>query len=201
MMAADVAEQQRVRFVRVTNNTEQTWSDAFDGVPVTIEPGKSAEIPLDMAQHFFGWYPDVGKVEMMHHLARRRGWRDPKFWVLDDLAHDQKTADELFENYLTIEPVIYRLVEERGPKPAREAPVPALTDEDADERLREPTAVKDAASAGMVHPDEEPPAAPYRGRGRPPDASHGRKTEATLKNHPPPPPPRSHHRKPDPEGD
>ena len=174
-MAADDVTEQRVRFLRVTNNTEQIWSDSYDGVPVTIEPGKTQQIPLEMAAHFFGWHPDVTQAEMMHHLARRRGWRDQKFWVLDDPLHDEKVAAEVFEKFL-IEPVTYKLVEERPATQAR-APVPALTDEDADERLREPTAVKDVAAAGMVHPDEDLPAAPYRGRGRPAQQNYGRKTE------------------------
>jgi hypothetical protein len=184
MMADEVADQ-RVRFVRVTNNTAQMWTDSYDGVPVFIEPGKMQQIPLDMAAHFFGWHPDVTSIEMMHHLARRRGWYDPKYHIYDDPVHEQKLADEVFKD-LIIEPVTYKLVEERPNAPAtnRRDPVPALTDEDLERmrRMKEPTSVKDKAAAGMVEPDEEPDeprAAPYRGtKPAPPKRSHhGRKTE------------------------
>ena len=168
-MMANEGVDVRVRYLRVTNNTEQIWTDTYDGVPVTIVPGQTQQIPLDMAAHFFGWHPDVKPIEMMHHLARRRGWTDPKYQIYDDPIHEQKVADEVFKDFL-IEPVTYRLVEERPAAKARE-PVPALTDEDvAEERLREPTSVKD------THHDEKPQATPYRGA-RPPAKGPGRKTE------------------------
>jgi hypothetical protein len=166
MMVDEVAEQ-RVRYLRVTNNTGQAWTDSFDGVPVTIMPGQMQQIPLEMAAHFFGWHPDVKTIEMMHHLARRHGWREQKFWIFDDPIHEQQVADEVFEKF-SIEPVTYKLVEERPAAKAR-APVPALTDEDVDERLREPTSVKD------VDADEEPRPTPYRGGARRPPP--GRKRE------------------------
>jgi hypothetical protein len=176
-MMVDEGVDVRVRYLRVTNNTPQIWTDTYDGVPVTIMPGQVQQIPLDMATHFFGWHPDVKPIEMMHHLAKRRGWTDPKFQIYDDPIHEQKVADEVFRNF-QIEPVTYKLVEERPAARARE-PVPALTDEDvAEERLREPTSVKD------THHDE-PRAAPYRGSKPPPKKptpplggkGHGRDTE------------------------
>lgn len=175
-MMVDEGVDVRVRYLRVTNRTEQIWTDTYDGVPVTIVPGQTQQIPLDMATHFFGWHPDVKPIEMMHHLAKRRGWRDPKFQIYDDPLHEQKVADEVFEKFL-IEPVTYKLVEERPAAKARE-PVPALTDEDlVEQRLREPTSVKDVAAAGMVHPDEDEEPAPTPYRGARPKPAKGRKTE------------------------
>lgn len=167
-MMVDEGVDVRVRYLRVTNNTEQIWTDTYDGVPVTIVPGQTQQIPLDMATHFFGWHPDARPIEMMHHLAKRRGWRDPKFQIYDDPIHEQKVADEVFEKF-SIEPVTYKLVEERPAARARE-PVPALTDEDVDTSVHEPTSVKDV---------DEPTPTPYRGA-RPhakPAKGQGRKTE------------------------
>lgn len=169
-MMADEAVDVRVRYLRVTNRTEQIWTDTYDGVPVTIVPGQTQQIPLDMATHFFGWHPDVTPIEMMHHLAKRRGWTDPKYQIYDDPIHEQKVADEVFEKFV-IEPVTYKLVEERPAARARE-PVPALTDEDVDTSMREPTAVKDD---GLRHPLDEPTPTPYRGaKPKPPAKGHRR---------------------------
>jgi hypothetical protein len=160
----------RVQYVRVTNNTPRMWTDSYDGVPVTIEPGTSQNLRLAMAAHFFGWHPDVKPEEMMRHIVRRRAMYEEKYTIHGDPEHEKKLAAEMFADFL-IEPVTFKLVEERpGPatkKPAHE-PVPALTDEDVDERLREPTAVK-------ADDDDAPRPTPYRGakRGPPP----GRKRE------------------------
>lgn len=166
-MMVDEGVDVRVRYLRVTNNTAQIWTDTYDGVPVTIMPEQTQQIPLDMAAHFFGWHPDVTPIEMMHHLARRRGWTDPKFQIYDDQIHEQKVADEVFRNF-KIEPVTYKLVEERPAARARE-PVPALTDEEVDTSMHEPTSVKDVD-------EDEPRPTPYRGAKRPPTPAK-RRTE------------------------
>ena len=169
-------EDVRVRYVRVVNNTDKVWSDRHDGVPVTLQPGDSENIPLDMAAHFFGYHANVKPVTMLSHMARRQGWNSGDFTVQDPAVR-QRLADEFFAKF-QIEPVSYRLVPEHEVEPKRRssAPVPALTDEElGDKSIREPTDVKDLARAGMRDPDAEPPASP--GRGHPRKDPHGRRRE------------------------
>jgi hypothetical protein len=167
-------EDVRVRYVRVINNTDQVWSDRHDGVPVTLQPGDSENIPLDMAAHFFGYSTNVKPVTMLNHMARRQGWNFGDFTVQDPAVR-QRLADEFFAKFV-IEPVSYRLVpEEQAPKRKANAPVPALTDEEVDNSIREPTDVKDLARTGMRDPDAEPPVSP--GRGHPRKDPHGRRRE------------------------
>jgi hypothetical protein len=168
------AEDVRVRYVRVTNNTDAVWSDRHDGVPVTLKPGDSENIPLDMAAHFFGYSTNVKPVTMLAHMARRQGWNAGDF-VVQDPAVRARLADEFFDKF-RIEPVSYRLVPDHEP-PKRKAsePVPALTDEELTKAMHEPTDVKDLARVGMRDPDAEPTPAPGRGHQR--KDPHGRRRE------------------------
>ena len=168
------AEDVRVRYVRVTNGTEETWSDRHDGVPIKLEPGASENIPLDMAAHFFGYHTDVKPATMLAHMARRQGWNHGDF-VVQDAAIRARLAEEFFAKF-KIEPVSYRLVPEAAAPPRRgKEPVPALTDEDDDKPITEPTDVKELARSGMRDPDAAPPASP--GRGHPSRDPHGRRKE------------------------
>ena len=111
----------RVHYVRVTNGLAVPFTDRYDGVPVTLPPGKTENIPLDMAAHFFGYHPGVERATMLRHVARRQGWNTPDF---DKQNPDtQKTLAEDYFDKLKIEPVMYKLVQVEEPDPKR--PVPA----------------------------------------------------------------------------
>lgn len=109
----------RTRYVRVTNHGDIAFTDRHDGVPVQIEPGRSDNLPLDMAAHFFGYYDGVSEDAMFRHVCRRQGWNTP--------AHirpgeDGKTLAQALFSKIEIKPVTFRLVEE---KVDLDAPIPA----------------------------------------------------------------------------
>lgn len=165
------APEVRVQYVRVTNNSDQSWSDRHDGVPVTLPPGASQDVPLDMAAHFFGYHPGVTKVAMLRHMAKRCGWNTGDFVKQDQ---HERLAEEVFSKFL-IEPVTFKLVEEpKAQRGAKHAPVPAMTDEEVGDRLHEPTDVKELAKAGLEDPDAEQTTA---GRGHHRRDQHGRRKE------------------------
>jgi hypothetical protein len=113
-------EAARLKYVRLTvaRDLPFPFTDRYDGVPVTVLAGSSENLPLDMAQHFFG--PTFDPVAQQRHVAKRQGWNTPEF-VQPDKAG--KTKAQRYFDMLKIEPVSYRLVEEAAPDPTR--PVPA----------------------------------------------------------------------------
>lgn len=102
-------EQQRLRYVKVTNNADTPFVDMFDGIPVTIDPHDSQNIQPEQAFHFFGYTEDAKKEQMVLHTSKRRGWNTSAHLVKDDSG--KTLAERLFEQ-LTIEPVVFKLVEE-----------------------------------------------------------------------------------------
>jgi hypothetical protein len=116
-------EQQRVNYVRVTNGLDFPFTDRHDGVPVTIQPGKSENLPVDMATHFFGFNPnrEIDSEAMFRHICKRQGWNTPDF-VKDRPDHDKTLAREYFDK-LKIEAVAYKLVPADKPDPR--TPIPA----------------------------------------------------------------------------
>jgi hypothetical protein len=99
----------RVRRVRVTNGLDVPFTDRYDGVPVTIEPGESESIDLDMAAHFFG--PSFDPQAMFRYTSKRQGWNTPEY--LERNADGQTLAEQLFAK-LKIEAVFYKMVEEES---------------------------------------------------------------------------------------
>ena len=131
----DPSEPIRTKYIKVTNHMDVTFNDRHDGVPVFIAPGKSENLPLDMAEHFFG-YNDAVPADKLHeamyrHTAKRQGWNTITHMARDDTG---KTLAERRFAALEIVPVVYRLVEERidttQPIPADQGPedLPALPD-------------------------------------------------------------------------
>lgn len=116
--------QQRVKFVKVTNNLDVPFTDRCDGVPFTLMPGKSDNLPLDMAAHIFGYHPDVEQETMFRYVCRRQGWNTPSH-VLQNSDSQKSLAREYFDK-LKIEPVEYKLVPAEKPDPR--TPVPAEQD-------------------------------------------------------------------------
>lgn len=117
----DAVEFQRARYVRVTNNLDFPFNDRHDGVPVTIDPGKTENLPLDMAEHFFGYHDDVKPETMFRHVAKRQGWNTPEH--VKQNPETRKTLAETYFSKLKIEPVSYKLVEDQVLD--SEKPIPA----------------------------------------------------------------------------
>lgn len=114
-------EQTRLRYVRVTNGLDQPFTDRYDGVPVVILPGKSENIPIDMAAHFFS--PAFEDPEtMFRHVTKRQGWNTPEYLKDCGDGTGRSRAREIFDA-IKIEPVTYKLVPEITPDPRE--PVPA----------------------------------------------------------------------------
>ncbi len=113
--------QARLHYVRVTNGLDFPFTDRHDGVPVTIPPGKSETLPPDMAAHFFGYQLGVDPAAMLRHVSRRQGWNTPDFVKQNE--ETRKTKAEEYFGKLKIEPVMYKLVEDKTPDPRE--PVPA----------------------------------------------------------------------------
>lgn len=146
---AEAELDQRVRRVRVTNGFNTPFNDRFNGVPIHLEPGQSESLPLDMAAHFFGYHPGVRPEAMLRHIIKRQGLTAKK-WTDQSPEAMKKNAEDYFTRF-KIEPVFFKLVEEKSGKPDPKAPIPAEQEMAAD--------------------DDE---APRRGPGRP------RKTEAAT---------------------
>jgi hypothetical protein len=118
----------RVEYVRLTNNLPFAFTDRYDGVPFTVAPGKSENLPLEVAAHFFG--NDRDPAAMMRHVAKRHNWNTPEFVKINEATGKNK-AEEYFAK-LEIVPVSYKLVpvddnlDPRTPIPAD--PVPPQVD-------------------------------------------------------------------------
>lgn len=128
-------EQQRIQYVRVTNGLDFPFTDRHDGVPVTIMPGKSESLPLDMAAHFFGYHPDVKRDTMLRHIARRQGWNTPEYVKQNPDTH--KTLAQEYFDKLRIEPVSYKMVQAEPIDPKKPVPAEAY-DEDGEPRPEAP---------------------------------------------------------------
>jgi hypothetical protein len=109
----------RIHYVRVTNNLDVPFTDRWDGIPVTLEPGKSDNLQLDMAAHFFGYGYEVDPEVMFRHVCKRQGWNTIEH--LKPGASGKPLARELFDK-LSIVPVIYKMVEVKADT---DAPIPA----------------------------------------------------------------------------
>jgi hypothetical protein len=110
--------QARIHYIRVTNGLDFPFTDRHDGVPVTIQPGKSENLPTDMAAHFFG--PNVSdQVATLRHISKRNS-AAPKF-VDQNPETALALAAEFFAKF-KIEPVMYKLV---AVDPDPREPVPA----------------------------------------------------------------------------
>jgi|SRR5882724_4763154 len=120
----------RARYIRVTNRGTIPFSDRHDGVPVTLEPGKADNLPLDMAAHFFGYFDGATTDQMFRHVCKRQGWNTPAHIKVGDSG--KTLAQELFDN-IEIKPVTFKLVEEKvdtsEPIPADPQP-PKLKDDE-----------------------------------------------------------------------
>lgn len=109
----------RIHYLKVVNRGKLPFTDRYDGVPVQIDPGRSENLPLDMAAHFFGYMLGVSEEAMFRHTCKRQGWNTPAHLVVQKSG--KTLAQDLFAA-LEIKPVIYKMVEE---KPDTDQPIPA----------------------------------------------------------------------------
>lgn len=149
-------QDERIQYVRVTNNLPFNFVDRYDGVPVTIPPGKSENLPPDMAYHFFGYAPGVNRKTMLRHTAKRHGWNTPEFALANPDTGKTK-ADDWFDK-LDITAITYKLVPADEPDPSQ--PIPA----DPEGSIREEV-VEVKAETEQPKPRPAPP--PRRPPGRP----------------------------------
>jgi len=112
----------RLNYVKITNGLPFEFSDRHDGVPVRLPPGKTENLPVDMAEHFFGCLScNFDPAGMLRHIAKRQGWNTPDFVKIDEATGKNKA--QTYFDLLTIKPVMYKLVEVEDADPR--APVPA----------------------------------------------------------------------------
>jgi len=109
----------RIHYLRVTNKGDKDFTDMYDGVPITIEHGRSQNLPLDMAAHLFGYGYEVTSDAMFRHLCKRQGWNTKAYMEKQD--NGKTLAENLFAQF-EIKPVIYKMVEQ---EPDTDAPIPA----------------------------------------------------------------------------
>jgi hypothetical protein len=112
----------RIHYVRVTNHLDVPFTDRWDGIPVTLEPGKGDNLQLDMAAHFFGYHFEVPRDVMFRHVCKRQGWNTPAYLVIQPSG--KSLAQEMFDK-LEIKPVVMKMVEVA---PDLDAPIPADPD-------------------------------------------------------------------------
>jgi hypothetical protein len=110
-------ENYRRHYLRVFNDGEADFVDMFDGIPITIEKGRSQNLPLDMAAHLFGYHEGSTADSMFKYTAKRQGWNMKDHLVRQESG--KTLAEELFGKF-RFEPVNYKLVEE---KPDLSAPI------------------------------------------------------------------------------
>ncbi len=95
-------EQPRIGHVMVVNHNDFPISDRFDGVPYIFEQDKPLSIPIDAANHIFGWYPGVDQEIVRRHVQKRLGWNTPD--MVKEGAHNR------FFNKIELRPISYRMV-------------------------------------------------------------------------------------------
>src|SRR5437870_136412 len=122
----------RIHYVRVTNSLDVPFTDRWDGIPVSILPGKSDNLQLDMANHFFGYHYEVTPEVMFRHVCKRQGWNTIGHLKVED--NGKTVAQNLFDK-ISIVPVVYKMVEVKqdlgAPIPA-DPPLPAVEKPPAD---------------------------------------------------------------------
>jgi hypothetical protein len=109
----------RIHYLRVTNHGDTDFTDMFDGIPITIEHGRSQNLQLDMAGHLFGYHYGAPDDVMFRHTCKRQGWNTKPH--LERQASGKTLAEELFGKF-EFKPVIYKMIEE---KPDLDSPIPA----------------------------------------------------------------------------
>jgi hypothetical protein len=110
--AAAEDQDPQVMQVKVINRNDFLIRDMFDGVAYDFHPNRPVSIPIDAANHIFGWWPPFNDDEghrhevepemMKRHIMKRLGWNTP--------AMQQDGRSELFYKNLVVQPIFYRMV-------------------------------------------------------------------------------------------
>lgn len=88
--------------VKVINRNDFTITDRFDGVPYVFEQNRPLSVPIDAANHIFGWHPGVDPAVVRRHVQKRMGWNTP--------AMETSGQHNRFFEALEITPIMYRMV-------------------------------------------------------------------------------------------
>jgi hypothetical protein len=94
--------QPQIMNVKVVNRNDFPISDRFDGVPYTFPENVPISLPIDAANHIFGWFPSVDLSNVERHVKKRMGWNTPEM-VADGRA-------DSFYKKIEITPILYRMV-------------------------------------------------------------------------------------------
>ena len=94
--------QPQIMNVKVVNRNDFPISDRFDSVPYVFETNRPQSVPIDAANHIFGWFPGVDPAVVRKHVQKRFGWNTPS------MEMDGRAAR--FYDNLEITPIVYRMV-------------------------------------------------------------------------------------------
>jgi hypothetical protein len=124
-----LAEQVRVKYIRILNRGDKDFTDRYDGIPVVIDAGGSENLNVEWAAHIFGYREGATKADMLRHTSKRQGWNTTAYLAKDESG--RTLAERLFDA-LEIIPITYKLVED---KPNLEEPIPADREALAEDEL------------------------------------------------------------------
>jgi hypothetical protein len=124
-----LAEQVRVKYIRIVNRGDTDFTDRYDGIPVVIDARGSQNLNVEWAAHIFGYRDGATRADMLRHTAKRQGWNTIAYLAKDE--NGRTLAERLFDA-LEITPITYKLVEE---KPDLEQPIPADREALAEDEL------------------------------------------------------------------
>ena len=125
-------DEPRTMAVQIVNHNDFQIVDMFDGIPYRFVPNKPVRIPVDAANHIFGWFPpymdedgnrrEVDPEVMKRHVQKRFGWNTPSM--------EGSGRNDMFYGNIELSPIMYRMVpieldEDGNPvqhaKPAKDA--------------------------------------------------------------------------------
>lgn len=95
-------DQPQIMNVKIVNRNDFPISDRFDGVPYVFESNHPVSVPIDAANHIFGWFPGVDPEIVKRHVQKRFGWNTPAM-----VAEGQHNR---FFGAIEITPILYRMV-------------------------------------------------------------------------------------------
>lgn len=95
-------DEPQVMNVKVVNRNDFPICDRFDGVPYTFEQNHPVSVPIDAANHIFGWFPGVDPEIVKRHCQKRFGWNTPE--MVKENQHNR------FFGNIQITPILYRMV-------------------------------------------------------------------------------------------
>lgn len=95
-------DEPQIMNVKIVNRNDFPISDRFDGVPYVFETNHPVSVPIDAANHIFGWFPGVEKEVVRRHCQKRFGWNTPS--MVQEGQHNR------FFDAIEITAILYRMV-------------------------------------------------------------------------------------------